>query len=271
VDGCDYVFHLAGYAKNWAKNPQTFSKVNVTGTKNVLSASLKAKVKKVVVTSSSMTFSSSDGKPRKESEQRAEDFYCDYERTKFQAEQLISDYVKSGLPVVIVNPTRVFGPGLLTEGNATTKMIQLYLQGKWRLILSDGSAVGNYVFIEDVVQGLWLALKRGRAGEKYILGGDNLSYNMFFALVGDASQVHHRMIHVPFRLALGVSNALRLLAKWFGIYPLITPDWVRLFVADWAFSSEKAQQELGYRITPFREALQKTLGWLNQTSIQHER
>lgn len=262
IDGCDYVFHLAAYARNWAKNPLTFFEVNVTGTKNVLDASKKTQVKKVVVSSTSMTFGPSKGMPKKESDQRTVDFLCDYERTKFYAEELVTDFVQNGLPVIVVNPTRVFGPGLLTEGNSVTKMIQKYLQGKWRLILADGSAVGNYAFVEDVVRGLWLALQRGHPGEKYILGGENLNYNMFFELLAETSKKHYGMIHVPVWLAMAVSNVEALLAKWFGLYPLITPDWVRIFIADWAFSSEKAQKELGYKITPFREALQKTLVWL---------
>lgn len=262
VSGCDYVFHLAGYARNWAKNPQTFFEVNVTGTKNVLDASKKTHVKKVVVTSTSMTFGPSKGTPKRESDQRSMDFFSDYERTKFYVEQLVADFVQIGLPVIIVNPTRVFGPGLLTEGNSVTKMIQLYLQGKWRLILADGSAVGNYAFIEDVVRGLWLALQQGHPGEKYILGGENLTYNEFFELLEEISHKHYRMIHVPLWLAMSVSSVENLLAKWFGLYPLITPDWVRVFTADWAFSSKKAQKELSYKITPFREALHKTLVWL---------
>ncbi|MCK4417508.1 MAG: SDR family oxidoreductase [Candidatus Latescibacteria bacterium] len=264
VDGCDYVFHLASYAKNWAKNPQAFFEVNVIGTKNVLEASKQANVKKVVVTSSCMTFGTSKGEPRKESDRRSMDFFSEYESTKSYAEEIVLEFVRNGLPVVIVNPTRVFGPGLLTEGNSVTKMIELYLQGKWRLILADGSAVGNYAFVEDVVLGHWLALQQGCLGERYILGGENLTYNAFFDTLAQISQRHNTMIHVPVWLALAFSHIEVLLARGFGIYPLITPRWISIFSADWVFSSKKAQTELGYRITSFREALQKTLVWLNR-------
>ena len=266
VDGCDYVFHLAGYAKNWAKNPRTFFEVNVSGTKNVLDASKQANVKKVVVTSSCMTFGPSNGTPIKESDERTAEFLTEYERTKFYAEELVADYAGDGLPVVIVNPTRVFGPGLLTEGNSVTTMVQLYLKGKWRLILGDGSSIGNYASVEDVVRGHWLALLRGRPGEKYILGGENLSYNEFFEVLANISRRRYQMIRVPVWTALAVSNVEELRARWFSHYPLITPPWLKTFVADWAFSSGKAQTELGYTITPFRKALHKTIAWLNQIS-----
>lgn len=264
VEGCDFVFHLAGYARNWAKDPRIFHYVNVTGTKNVLESSKKANVKKVVMTSTSMTFGPSESGPRNEYGKRTKDFFCDYDRTKFYAEQLVTDFVKNGLPVVIVHPTRVFGPGLITEGNSVTRMIQLYLKRKWRLILADGSAVGNYAFVEDVVRGHWLALGRGRPGEKYILGGKNLTYNRFFEILAELSDRHYKMIHVPFWLAIAFSKVEIFLAKRFGIYPLITPQWVRVFVEDWDFSSDNAQRELGYMMTPFREALQKTLDWIDR-------
>jgi nucleoside-diphosphate-sugar epimerase len=269
VDGCDSVFHLAGYARNWARDPQVFFDVNVTGTDNVLRAASEAGAQKVIVTSTCMTFGTSCGRPHGETEQRNEDFCCDYERSKYHAEQQVERYVRSGLSAVIVNPTRIFGPGLLREGNAVTKMIKLYLGGVWRLILGDGSAVGNYVYIDDVVRGHWLALERGRAGEKYILGGENLSYNMFFECLGAASGKNRKMIHVPLGIGLKISRVAELLGKWFGIYPFITPDWVRLFSLDWEFSSEKAQEEINYVITPFDEALEKTLLWLRE--LRHEK
>jgi len=264
VSGCDHIFHLAGYARNWANNPAIFYKVNVAGTRNILKAASKEKVKKVVVTSTSMTLGPSRGNPQTETSDRMDDFFCDYERSKFYTEQLVMDFVKDGLPVVLVNPTRVFGPGLITEGNTVTRMIKLYLKRKRWLILDNGSAIGNYAFVEDVVHGHWLAMQKGQPGEKYVLGGESLSYNEFFNILAELSGRHYRMIHVPFLLALIFSKVEMALAKSIGIYPLITPDWVRVFVRDWDFSSEKAQKELDYKITPFREALQKTLIWIHK-------
>lgn len=264
LDGCDYVFHLAGYAKNWSKDPQIYFDVNVKGTKNVLEASQKMDIKKVIFTSTSMTFGPSRESPIAEFKTRRIEFFCDYERSKFYAEDAVDCYVQRGLPVVIVNPTRVFGPGLLTEANSVTKMVMKYLKGKWRLTLADGSAIGNYVFIEDVVHGLWLALERGKPGEKYILSGENLSLNEFFDTLENLSHKHFKMIHVPSWIVRVYAGFLASLAGWFNSYPLITPDWVKVFCKDWAFSSNKAESELGYTFTPFQDALQKTINWLNK-------
>ena len=134
VDGCDSVFHLAGYAKNWARDSKIFFDVNVGGTKNILDAAKKAGVKKVIVTSTCMTFGPSAKTAKKECDEREESFFCAYEKAKSDCESLASEYVDLGLPVVTVNPTRVFGPGLLNEANSVTKMIDKYVQGKWRFI-----------------------------------------------------------------------------------------------------------------------------------------
>jgi farnesol dehydrogenase len=260
--GCDRVFHLAAYARNWAKDPNTFFTVNVGGLKNVLDTALKTRVKKVVFTSSAVTLGPSNGCAVSESAVRVPEFFTDYERSKFVAEESIRHYLQRGLAVVIVNPTRVFGPGLLCEANAITKMIQLYLQGKWRLVLGNGSEIGNYAFVNDVVAGHLLAMSHGKAGERYILGGENVSFNNLFNIIADLCGQSYRLFHVPSALALAFSKIEQRRAQWLGHYPLITPDWVRTFLADWACSCAKAKRELGYAITPLRQALATTITWL---------
>jgi len=264
LNGCDYVFHLAGCARNWSKDRQVYFDVNVKGTKNVLEAAQKMDIKKVIFISTSMTFGPSKDSPKNEFEKRESDFFCDYERSKFYAEDAVDSYIRRGLPVVIVNPTRVFGPGLLTEGNSVTKIVLMYLKGKWRLVPGDGSAIGNYVFIEDLVQGIWLALQNGKPGEKYILSGENLSMNTFFDTLAKLSHKNFKMIHLPLWIVQIYAGFQISLAKWLDYYPLITPDWVKVLSKDWTFCSNKAKRELGYTFTPFQDALLKTIKWLNK-------
>ncbi len=261
---CDRVFHLAAYARNWAKDLRTFFEFNVRGMKNVLDVALKLSVKKVVFTSSALTLGPSNGFPVSESDRRIAGFFTEYERSKFIAEENVQNYVQNGLNAVIVNPTRVFGPGLLSEGNSLTKMIQWYLQGKWRLILGDGQGMGNYAFVQDVVQGHLLAMEAGKAGEKYILGGENASYNEFFNILSDLSKRKYRLFHIPPVLALAIAEVEKRRAEWFDHYPLVTCGWVKIFLADWACSCAKAEHELGYTITPLRRALELTIAWLER-------
>jgi nucleoside-diphosphate-sugar epimerase len=271
VQGCDQVFHLAAFAQGWAKDPRTYFDINVGGLENLLSASQRASVEKVVYTSSSVTLGPSNGTPVNESSPRPQEFLTVYEQSKYMAEQKALSYVRTGLKVVIVCPTRVFGPGVLSEANSLTRMIEQYLDGKWRLILGDGNEIGNYVYVQDVVEGHLLAMERGRPGERYLLGGENASYNELFEIVSELSGRRYRLFHVPGFLALLTSEVERFRGKHFKHHPLITPAWVRTFIADWAFSTEKAQIELGCKITPLREALAMTIDWLQQLNENQKR
>ena len=262
MQGCSQVYHLGALAKNWAPDPSIFDEVNVNGTNQILEAAKKFSVEKVVITSTSMTFKPSGENPVIEADGRAEHILTDYARSKVKSEDSAMKYIGSSLSVVFVNPTRVFGPGLITEGNSVTLMIDLYIKGKWRFILGDGNAIGNYGFVEDIVSGHIMAMKKGRSGEQYILGGENLSFNQFFEILSDISGRYYRVFHIPQSLAMFVSKMELLRAKYHLGYPLITPEWVEVFSKDWAFSSKKAQDDLGYQITTFREAVSKTIDWL---------
>ncbi|HUI10158.1 MAG TPA: NAD-dependent epimerase/dehydratase family protein, partial [Bacteroidota bacterium] len=113
--GCDTVYHLAAYAHAWARSPETFFDVNVTGTRSVLEAALRHGVRRVVVTSSVVTMGSAEGEAANESTPRSAPALTPYEESKIAAEEAALEYARRGLQVVIVNPTRVFGPGILNE------------------------------------------------------------------------------------------------------------------------------------------------------------
>ncbi|HSH20252.1 MAG TPA: NAD-dependent epimerase/dehydratase family protein, partial [Draconibacterium sp.] len=165
---CDVIFHLAAFANIWSKDKTLAYKTNVTGTKNILEAALQNKVKKVVFTSSAGVFPPSEnGEEIDETATLPEKYQTEYETTKFQAEQLCLEYCKKGLDVVIINPPRVFGPGLLNKSNSVTILLKKYMEGTWRIIPGEGNAIGNYVFIDDVVNGHILAMQNGISGEKY--------------------------------------------------------------------------------------------------------
>ncbi len=125
--------------------------------------------------------------------------------------------------------------------------------------------MGNYAYIKDVVNGLYQAMEFGRKGERYILGGENLSFNQFFQILGETTRKTYRMAHIPERVALFISKEEKIRAKYLKGYPLITPEWVKVFLMDWAFSVTKAQSELGYKITPFSHAVKKTIDWLQRS------
>ncbi len=265
MSGCSQVYHLAAYAKSYAKDPSYYFKVNVDGTKYICESSLKFGVKKVVITSTVVTFGPTDKNENNEKIIRDDTvFYTTYEHSKFLAEKMVNTFIEKGLNVTTVNPTRVFGPGMLNESNSVTLMIQMYLKGKMRVLLGDGCGIGNYGYVDDIVQGHILAMEKGKIGEKYILGGENVSYNRLFEIISGITDKKFFQIKIPKKLAFIFANIESARAKYFNHYPLITPEWVETFSLDWIYSSKKAEAELGYVITPLSESLQETIKWLNR-------
>jgi len=118
--------------------------------------------------------------------------------------------------------------------------------------------------VDDVVQGLILAMERGKAGERYILGGENVSLKRFFEIVDEISGKKHFQANLPTRLAMFYSRIEETKAERLGIYPSVTPGWVEMFLRDWAYSSEKAIKQLDYKITPLKEGIRITYEWLQE-------
>lgn len=260
---CDCVFHLAAFTKPWSEDPSIISGTNVTGTINILESALACNVRKVVITSTGGTMGySRNGKPVNEVANPDPVFNTVYEKTKAEAERLAVGYSEKGLNVTIVNPTRVYGPGKLTKSNSMTRIIRLYMAGLWRILPAGGRPEGNYVFIDDVVVGHILAAKNGRPGERYILGGENLSFKDLFRIIGEEAGRKRALISLsPAAMKLAVDLA-GFYSKIVRKPPVLTRDWLDKYLNDWIMSSEKAEKELGYTITPFRKGVEKTILWL---------
>lgn len=265
MSGCDTVFHLAAFAKPWTKDKNLPYHVNVTGTENMLKAALAAGVKRFVLTSSAAVIGPSPGvAPIDEEYPRRVPLFNEYEETKNAAEELARSYNRDGMKCVIVNPSRVYGPGPVNESNSVTRMINLYDKGLWRFNPGDGSCVGNYVFIDDVVTGHIQAALHGRPGERYILGGENLTFDQFFATLAGLTGKRRRLIHLPVGLMIAIARVMEWQAGFTGLAPLITAPWVKKYLNHWSISSRKAIDDLGYHITPFAEGAGKTLQWLRE-------
>lgn len=268
MKGCDRVFHLAAYAKNYAKDRNLFFKINVEGTRNVLDAAQEnGEIKKIVCTSTIVTLGPTHkGQVANESTPRTtERYFTEYEESKAVAEKLMLERAKE-LPITIVNPTRVYGPGKNTEGNSLSKMIELYVDGKFPFLLGGGTHIGNYVFVRDLVLGHILALDKGRVGERYILGGENVDLVDFFKLVAEVSGKKRKQFALPAMIARTFSMIEKVRADLSRHYPVITPGWVDTFLVHWAYSCDKAVKELGYEVTPLKRGIEVT--W---QSIQKQR
>jgi farnesol dehydrogenase len=263
MTGCTHVFHLAALAKASAGKNESFQEINVRGTENVLKAALTLGIKRVVFTSTAGVLRPSE-KDEEVSEGSGEPacHFTEYAGTKSLAEQLCREYVRNGLDVVIVLPTRVFGPGELSDSNGVTKIILRYSEGKWRWIPGNGKSTGNYVFIDDVVRGHLLAMEFGKKGESYILGGENLTFNELFSCIRQVTGKSYRMIHLPYWLMWAIAALMTISGKVTGRKPLITPGWVKRYLLHRQLSVAKAQSELGYSVTSFSDGVKKTVDWL---------
>lgn len=266
VSGCDTVFHMAAFAKPWSKDKGLPSRINVRGTENVIKASLSAGVKRFVFTSSAAVIGPSPGtEPIDESFPRTVPYFNEYEETKAAAEDLVRSYNRDGMECVIVNPSRVYGPGPVNESNSVTKMIKLYARGTWRIIPGDGTCVGNYVLVDDVVRGHILAALHGKPGHRYLLGGENLTFDQFFEILAGLTGKRRWLMRLPVRLMIVVAAIMEWQASFTGIPPLITAPWVKKYLNHWSLNIHNAIEDLGYEPKSFSEGAKLTLNWLNQT------
>lgn len=267
IKEADGIFHLAALAKPWVKDKLLYNKINVESTHTILTLAKENRVKKIVFTSSAGTLGPSIDKPVNEETPRKTNFCNEYESTKFMAEKIAKDFVIQGLNVVIVHPSRVYGPGLLSKSNSTTIMIKNYTQGKWRIIPGNGKRIGNYVFIDDVIKGHMLAMEKGQTGSQYILGGENVSYITFFNTIKKLSNKKYRLLKIPVWILIAFAGLQMKLARLAGQSPLLPPKWVKKYMFNWELSHQKAAKELGYYPHSLESGIQKTLLWLNK--IKH--
>ncbi|RYY24742.1 MAG: NAD-dependent epimerase/dehydratase family protein [Chitinophagaceae bacterium] len=265
IDGCTQVYHIAGYAKLWARQRQTFYDINVTGTSNILKAAHQHGVRKLVYTSSCAVFGPSLKTALKESDPRITAYDHDYDLSKQLAENVVREYCKKGLEAVIVNPSRVYGPGPVTQANMITKMLINCLKGRPVLMPGIPHVVGNYAYVEDVVDGHLLAMEKGAGGEKYIVGGENLTYSEVINIVREEVGTA-KLLPLP-ASAVHVWGYFQLLKhKITGATPAFTPSAARRYLQNAAFDCSKAINDLGYQITSFRTGIQKTIEYIRLSS-----
>jgi len=265
IKGCDEIYHLAAFAGIWTKDPNKYHSVNVEGTEKLLSAAIQERVKKIIITSTAgvMGPCMDNSNPVTEHTTLHPLLFSHYDRSKHETEKAAFRFLEMGIDVVIVNPSRIYGPGLKGVSNSVSKLIDLFKQGKWRFIPGNGSSQGNYVYIDDVVSGHILAMQKGIPGERYILGGENMSYNDFFSLLNKITKRHQKLFKVPKLVLLLWSYFEVLMANVFGKNPMVVPAFVHKLSHNWKLSSEKAIRELGYRPIDLETGLKKTLAWIN--------
>jgi nucleoside-diphosphate-sugar epimerase len=257
--GVTQVIHTAGLVKMWARDSRDFQRVNVIGLQNLLQAAANAGVGRVVYTSSFNALGPSEDPGAKEGRRHPGLYSTRYEKTKAQALQWLREDGYHKFPVLTLIPGMIYGPGPLTDGNVVGPMIQEILDEKSPVLFGSGNQHWSFAFVEDIVEAHLAALEKGKTGDEYILGGDNRSLNDLFRILKDQTKNEKPVRHASFILGKMSGALQQARAKLTGRPPLLTPGSVDFFKHDWIYSSSKAAEELGYRVTTLEEGLRKTL------------
>jgi len=261
---CEQVFHTAASIKLWVKNPDDIFKTNVEGTANVLTAAREENISRLVFTSTCGVIGPSLKEPMTENDPRIIGFAIDYELSKKMAEDMVLQYAKKGMNALVVCPAKVHGPGKVSHGIAANSMIERFLKKGIAVVPFPGTYKSCFAFIDDVVEGHLLAMEKGRAGEKYILGGINITHRDFFDCIRTITENKGHIIQLSKNKIKGWALLQLLNYSIGGRHPFFTFKMINHMFSNYCFSSEKAIHELGYRITPLEQALQKTIQYLNQ-------
>jgi dihydroflavonol-4-reductase len=260
ADGCDAVFHLAALYSYARRDAELMLRVNVEGTRAVLDAAGRAGVRRVVMTSSCATCGPVPGRPATEDDHPPEwELGIAYKRSKIDSEELALQAARDGLDVVVVNPTTPVGPGD-ARPTPTGAMVAGVASGRIRAFTS--TAI-NVVAVQDVAAGHLLAFERGRRGERYLLGGEDVPLRDAFAIIARHAGRTPPRLSVPYPVALGAAWIADRSTRVIGREPtLLNLDEARLARVPMRFSCAKAQRELGYTFRPADEALRGAVQWV---------
>jgi dihydroflavonol-4-reductase len=262
VKGCSAVFHVAADYRLWARHPEELYRSNVQGTEELLKASRQAGVERVVYTSTVGTLDfSKNGQPATESEvPDPATLSGPYKKSKFLAEQVALRYAREGLPVVIVNPSAPVGEGD-RKPTETGKMILDFLNRKMPAYIETGLSL---VDVRDVAEGHLAALRRGRPGERYILGGRNMSFREILETLGKMSNLPSPSLRLPYGVALCAGVVDSWIARILHREPRIPLEGVKMARHKMYVSSAKAELELGFRAGPIEPALERAVVWFGE-------
>jgi dihydroflavonol-4-reductase len=261
LDGVRWLFHVAADYRLWARDPHEIVRNNLAGTGAVMQAALAAKVERVVYTSSVATLSL-DHVPADETAPLAEaDAIGAYKQSKVAAERLVEQMVaEQSLPAVIVNPSTPIGPNDVRP-TPTGRIIVEAAAGRMPAFVDTGL---NLVHVDDVAHGHLLALDKGRIGERYVLGGDDVALSQMLRDLALMTGRKPPTIALPRAPLYPLALAAEAFALLSGKEPFLTVDALKMSRHRMFFSSQKAARELGYTWRPYRRGLEDALAWFRQ-------
>jgi dihydroflavonol-4-reductase len=260
MTGVRRLYHVAADYRLWAKDPEEIVRNNLDGTRSIMTAALNAGVERIVYTSSVATLGfHADGHPSDETLPLSPDEAIGaYKRSKVVAERLVERMIADdALPAVIVNPSTPIGPRDI-KPTPTGRIIVEAATGKIPAFVDTGL---NLVHVDDVAAGHLLAMERGRIGERYILGGADVSLRQMLTDIAALTARKPPTINLPRGPLYPLAFVAEAVARITGKEPMLTRDALKMASHRMFFTSTKAEAELGYRARPYREGLEDALAW----------
>ena len=267
--GCRFVYHVAADYRFWVPDPDAMLRSNVDGALAMVRAAADAGAERILHCSSVAALGQiGDGTPADEATPANEaDFIGIYKRSKYLAERAVLDLARrESLPVVVVNPSTPVGPRDI-KPTPTGKMILDAAAGRVPAYIDTGL---NIVHVDDVAEGHVLALERGRVGERYILGGDNMLLKDILGLVAQVAHRRPPSIQLPEAIVWPAALIMEKFAKLTGIAPMMTRDHLKMARKKMFYSSAKAMTELGYAPRPVRRAVEDAVAWFRAEGLLTE-
>lgn len=259
TEGVETVYHVAADYRLWARAPREIYEANVTGTRNLLQAARNAGVARFVYTSTVATVAvpHAGSLPDERTVTSLEQMIGHYKRSKWLAEQEALGAARAGLPVVIVNPTTPVGPGDARPTPTGGALVD-FLNGRMPAYVDTGL---NWVPVEDAAAGHLLAAERGAVGERYILGGENLSLKQVLDMLAGVSGRPAPRVRLPHVVALAAGYADAAVSHLLSREPRIPLEGVRMARHSMFVDAGKARRDLGFAPGPVAEALQRAVRW----------
>ena len=262
VNKVEVIYHLAAYTGIWAKDKSIYYDVNVKGTENIANVALKNDLKLFYV-SSFTAIGPTPSEPVDESFEN-EKFFMEYEKSKFQAKQLVKSYIPKGLKVMIFYPGIVYGPG---DFNIFGRMLFDVMRGKMfplGICPGKGDSMTCLSYVYDTSNALADVINREDLfGEDFILGGENVKFKEYLDLIAKIGR-DKKAIKLPFAFAMAYAWLLEIKARFNKKPPFLTRPTLRAIKYHRSYSSKKAIDKLGYNITPLKEGLEETIKWYKE-------
>jgi dihydroflavonol-4-reductase len=268
LKGVTRVFHVAADYRLWAKDSKDIYDSNVGGTKNILAAAKRANVQQFIYTSTVATIAvDRPSQPNEKTDAKLEEMIGHYKRSKWMAEREALNAAKEGFPLIVAMPTTPVGPWDW-KPTPTGKIIVDFLNGKMPGYVDTGL---NFVGVEECAAGHLLVAEKGKVGERYLLGGENLTLKQVLDILANITKLPAPMLKLPHGVALGAAYASTFFSRLVGKEPGIPVEGVKIAQHKMFVDCSRAQRELGFKAGPVSAALQRAVHWYEQNGYVSKR